>query len=367
MDYFDLRKKLYDIYKDYKDQNFMSEVFIKTIDSFYSQSDPIIFIKKVEGYIDGFDKGKGGLEYKALIDDWRLLLSSKNFDLKETSAVLAVSHDQISGINGSEINVEKDKEVSDDDIVQPQVKIVPSEIETKSIEVELPVENVNESSVDPIKLSTTNTKSIKNDKLKKIDLTIKTVKIPMSSGLITLLDDNINKTSKDFILSTGVLSDEESMVLVSNPFNTSVLKNHNFLLTRSDLFTMLSLLGLSHLNINISDSLLDEIFDGNSLKIEYFNWLTNANSIELDIQSKVNKLGQLFDKNKSQMDGIEMMLSHLILDRANVPKDKNRDTIKRYLDTSSVMNQNVEAFSVLNGVISSKVVSLKDYKRTRGE
>ena len=61
------------------------------------------------------------------------------------------------------------------------------------------------------------------------------------------------------------------------------------------------------------------------------------------------------------------MLAHLLLERANVPKDKNRETIKQFLDTSSIMNQSVDAFSVLNGVVSSKIKTIKDYKRARGE
>jgi len=61
------------------------------------------------------------------------------------------------------------------------------------------------------------------------------------------------------------------------------------------------------------------------------------------------------------------MLGYLLLERANVPKNKNRETIKQFLDTSSIMNQSIDAFGVLDGIISSKVVSIKDYKRARGE
>ena len=67
------------------------------------------------------------------------------------------------------------------------------------------------------------------------------------------------------------------------------------------------------------------------------------------------------------MFNLEMMLVHLLLERANIPKDQNRETVKKLLDTSSVMNQSMDAFSVLEGLMGSKLSSYKDYKRVRGE
>lgn len=358
MNNFELKKKLYEVYKNYKDQKFMSDVFVKTIDGFYGQPDPDIFIKKIEGYIKSFDEGKGSSDYESIIEEWR--------------SILNISDEEKLEVDVETTNDDLKEDVSNFIQPEPQVIVNVDEIESKPIQVEImrpSDEDVSSSNhkVTPIRPKEIEPKIVKKGKLNQIDLTIKTIKIPMSNGLIDLLDDNVNKVSRDFILGAGVLTDDEIMILTSNPSNTTVLKNHDFILTRSDLFTMLSLLGLSHLNIDISDGLLDDIFNGNDLKIEFFNFLMNANSIELDIQSKVSKLQTLFDKNKSQIERIEIMLAHLLLDRANVPKDKNRDTIKQYLDTSSVMNQNIEAFSVLNGVISSKIISLKDYKRSRGE
>ena len=139
------------------------------------------------------------------------------------------------------------------------------------------------------------------------------------------------------------------------------------MLTRSDLFTILILLGLNHLNVNVSDSLIDDLFDNNDLKIGYFNWVMNTNLVELDVQNRVKKLDSKLDKMKSIDERLEMMLGYLLLERANVPKNKNRDVVKQFLDTSSVMNQSMDAFGVLSGIISSKVVSMKDYKRARGD
>ena len=168
-------------------------------------------------------------------------------------------------------------------------------------------------------------------------------------------------------MSSGELTNEELIILSENENNTSVFKNHDFNLTRSDLFSMLVLLGLNHLNVSIADSVIQDIFEDNDLKIDYYNWLMNTNMVELDVQNRVKQLQQKLEKTISSNEQIEIMLAHLLLERANVPKDKNRETIKQFLDTSSIMNQSVDAFSVLNGVVSSKIKTIKDYKRARGE
>ena len=93
----------------------------------------------------------------------------------------------------------------------------------------------------------------------------------------------------------------------------------------------------------------------------------NTNLVELDVQSRVRDIQKKLDKNSSKTEILEMMLVHLLLERANIPKDQNRETVKKSLDTSSVMNQSMDAFSVLEGLIGSKVSSYKDYKRVRGE
>ena len=357
MNNFELKKALYSVYKKYKSSGFMSDTFIKTIDSFYTQSEPSLFVNRIKGYVKSFDEGKGVAEYKPFIDECRLILNG------ETNADVKVKSNSFTS-NVDNEQKSKPKEEPKSDVRQ----IVEKQIETKqdadffdkqnNVKIEKPI--VSKPKVVQIK-------STKKSKLSNLDLTTKTLKIPIANGLVDLLDENIFKASRDYILGSGVLNDEELMILNENRLNTSIMKNHDFTITRSDLFTMLSLLGLSHLNVNVSDNLLNDIFEDNSLKIEFFNWLMNTNLVELDVQNRVRKLQQKFDKNISQNERIETMLGYLLLERANVPKNKNRETIKQFLDTSSIMNQSIDAFGVLDGIISSKVVSIKDYKRARGE
>lgn len=357
MNNFELKKALYSVYKKYKSSGFMSDTFIKTIDSFYTQSEPSLFINRIKGYVKSFDEGKGVSEYKPFIDECRTILNGEFENV-------GVESKSITNVNVDVDEQKEQKSKPKEDYkhaIQPVVK--------KQTDVKLS-EKINDVVIEkPVvsKPTIVKTKSTKKSKLSSIDLSTKTLKIPIANGLVDLLDENIFNASRDYILGSGVLNDEEIMILNENKMNTSIMKNHDFTITRSDLFTMLSLLGLSHLNVNITDVLLNDIFDGNLLKIEFFNWLMNTNLVELDVQSRVRKLQQKFDKNISQNERIETMLGYLLLERANVPKNKNRETIKQFLDTSSIMNQSIDAFGVLDGIISSKVVSIKDYKRARGE
>lgn len=359
MNNFELKKALYSVYKKYKSSGFMSDTFIKTIDSFYTQSEPSLFVNRIKGYVKSFDEGKGVAEYKPFIDECRMILNGE-FENVEVESKSESGTSIKEDVDEQKEQKPKPKENSKP-VVQPLVK--------KQTEVKLS-EKINDVVIEkPVvsKPTIVKTKSTKKSKLSSIDLSTKTLKIPIANGLVDLLDENIFNASRDYILGSGVLNDEEIMILNENKMNTSIMKSHDFTITRSDLFTMLSLLGLSHLNVNITDALLNDIFDGNSLKIEFFNWLMNTNLVELDVQSRVRKLQQKFDKNISQNERIETMLGYLLLERANVPKNKNRETIKQFLDTSSIMNQSIDAFGVLDGIISSKVVSIKDYKRARGE
>ena len=359
MNNFELKKALYSVYKKYKSSGFMSDTFIKTIDSFYTQSEPSLFVNRIKGYVKSFDEGKGVAEYKPFIDECRSILNGefKNVDVESKS-----KSKPITSVN---VDADEQKEQKSKPVVQPVVE--------KQTDVRPEVKVSDKTNDDVIKKpvvskpTVVKTKSTKKSKLSSIDLSTKTLKIPIANGLVDLLDEHIFNASRDYILGSGVLNDEEIIVLNENKMNISIMKSHDFTITRSDLFTMLSLLGLSHLNVNITDALLNDIFDGNSLKIDFFNWLMNTNLVELDIQSRVRKMQQKFDKNISQNERIETMLGYLLLERANVPKNKNRETIKQFLDTSSIMNQSIDAFGVLDGIISSKVVSIKDYKRARGE
>ena len=363
MNNFELKKALYSVYKKYKSSGFMSDTFIKTIDSFYTQSEPSLFVNRIKGYVKSFDEGKGVAEYKPFIDECRSILNGqfKNVDVESKSESI------------TSVNVDSDEQKEQESKSKEDFKSVVHSVVEKQTDIR-PEVKVSDKTNDVViekpvvsKPTVVKTKSTKKSKLSSIDLSTKTLKIPIANGLVDLLDENIFNASRDYILGSGVLNDEEIIVLNENKMNTSIMKSHDFTITRSDLFTMLSLLGLSHLNVNITDALLNDIFDCNSLKIDFFNWLMNTNLVELDIQSRVRKMQQNFDKNISQNERIETMLGYLLLERANVPKNKNRETIKQFLDTSSIMNQSIDAFGVLDGIISSKVVSIKDYKRARGE
>lgn len=350
MNKFELKKALHSVYKKYKSSGFMSDTFIKTIDSFYTQSEPSLFINRIQGYVKSFDEGKGVADYKPFIDECRAILNGE-VEAKENVNESSEKLEPKPELKPDKVETKSEKKTE----VQPEVKVVEK---PKVVKIEKPVVS---------KPTVVQPKSTKKSKLTSIDLSTKTLKIPIANGLVDLLDENIVNASRDYLLGSGVLSDEEVMILNENKLNTSIMKNHDFTITRSDLFTMLSLLGLSHLNVNVTDNLLNDIFENNSLKIEFFNWLMNTNLVELDVQTRVRKLQQKFDKNISQNERIETMLGYLLLERANVPKNKNRETIKQFLDTSSIMNQSIDAFGVLDGIISSKVVSIKDYKRARGE
>ena len=350
MNKFELKKTLHSVYKKYKSSGFMSDTFIKTIDSFYTQSEPSLFINRIQGYVKSFDEGKGVADYKPFIDECRAILNGE-VEAKENVNESSEKPEPKPELKPDKVETKSEKKTE----AQPEVKVAEK---PKVVKIEKPVVS---------KPTVVQSKSTKKSKLTSIDLSTKTLKIPMANGLVDLLDENIVNASRDYLLGSGVLSDEEVMILNENKLNTSIMKNHDFTITRSDLFTMLSLLGLSHLNVNVTDNLLNDIFENNSLKIEFFNWLMNTNLVELDVQTRVRKLQQKFDKNISQNERIETMLGYLLLERANVPKNKNRETIKQFLDTSSIMNQSIDAFGVLDGIISSKVVSIKDYKRARGE
>lgn len=350
MNKFELKKALYSVYKKYKSSGFMSDTFINTIDSFYTQSEPSLFINRIQGYVKSFDEGKGVADYKPFIDECREILNGE-VEAKENVNESSEKPEPKPELKPDKVETKSEKKTE----AQPEVKVAEK---PKVVKIEKPVVS---------KPTVVQSKSTKKSKLTSIDLSTKTLKIPIANGLVDLLDENIVNVSREYLLGSGVLTDEEVMILNENKLNTSIMKNHDFTITRSDLFTMLSLLGLSHLNVNVTDNLLNDIFENNSLKIEFFNWLMNTNLVELDVQTRVRKLQQKFDKNISQNERIETMLGYLLLERANVPKNKNRETIKQFLDTSSIMNQSIDAFGVLDGIISSKVVSIKDYKRARGE
>ena len=373
---FEVKQKLYEVYKKYKQQGFMSDKFIKSLDGFYSAADPNIFVNRIKSYIIKFDEGKGVDVYKDFINECKFVLnlydnSDTNNTDDENDEFLNNSQNQDSSENETETDGnENDNDASfnqsDDDVFREETKS-----ESKSIELKVSDDSIVKPKVTVMKPIVThnkvNTVSKSKSKLTNLDLTSKTLKVPISNGLIDLFDKTIGDSSRDFLMGSGRLSDEELMILSENKMNTSIFKAYDFTLTRSDLFTILVLLGLNHLNVNVTDSLVDDLFEGNDLKIGYFNWVMNTNLVELDVQNRVKKLDTKLNKIKFIDERLEIMLSYLLLERANVPKNKNRDVVKQFLDTSSVMNQSMDAIGVLGGIISSKVVSMKDYKRARGD
>ena len=371
---FEVKQKLYEVYKKYKQQGFMSDKFIKSLDGFYSAADPNIFVNRIKSYIIKFDEGKGVDVYKDFINECKFVLnlddnSNTNNTDDENDEFLNNSQNQ----DSSENETETDGNENDDTINHSDNEVLVEKImsEPKIVESNVNVDKIVKPKVTVVKpdviQSKMNSVSKSKSRLTNLDLTSKTLKVPISNGLIDLFDKTIGDSSRDFLMGSGRLSDEELMILSENKMNTSIFKAYDFTLTRSDLFTILVLLGLNHLNVNVTDSLVDDLFEGNDLKIGYFNWVMNTNLVELDVQNRVKKLDTKLNKIKSIDERLEIMLSYLLLERANVPKNKNRDVVKQFLDTSSVMNQSMDAIGVLGGIISSKVVSMKDYKRARGD
>ena len=373
---FEIKQNLYEVYKKYKQQGFMSDKFIKSLDGFYSASDPNIFVNRIKSYIIKFDEGKGVDVYKDFINECKLVLSlddnsNTNNTNDENDGILNDSQNQYSSENETQTDGNDDDDDDSINHLDNEVLVEETMSEPKVVESNVSVDKIVKPKVTVVKPVVTQNKmnnvSKSKSKLTNLVLTSKTLKVPISNGLIDLFDKTIGDSSRDFLIGSGRLSDEELMILSENKMNTSIFKAYDFTLTRSDLFTILVLLGLNHLNVNVTDSLVNDLFEGNDLKIGYFNWVLNTNLVELDVQDRVKKLDSKLNKIKSIDERLEIMLSYLLLERANVPKNKNRDMVKQFLDTSSVMNQSMDAIGVLGGVISSKVVSMKDYKRARGD
>ena len=70
---FEVKQKLYEVYKKYKQQGFMSDKFIKSLDGFYSAADPNIFVNRIKSYIIKFDEGKGVDVYKDFINECKFV------------------------------------------------------------------------------------------------------------------------------------------------------------------------------------------------------------------------------------------------------------------------------------------------------
>lgn len=373
----ELKSALHAVFQKYRDSGVLSQSFRDGLAQYYTSSNPKLYINRMQYFVDLFDQGKGGDRYVDFITEIRAVLDGvdSGVAVKEESKTKSAVEETESNLESKpkeedveqKVDIKSEKTVKDDSVKQVKsvAKVETSKrdsvFEQKDVEIKV-------SKVQPKKQqSKTVVKSKRTAKYDIVDMSSKTMKVTVANGLVELFDQNMGVMAKSFLLSSGELTDEEAHVLATSDTNVSIYRDHDFNLTRSDFFTILMLIGLTHMNVTLKDGLVDSLFDHNDLKIDFFNELVNTNLVELDIQFRVRELQLKLEKSVSQNERIEAMLGFLLLERANVPKDQNRETIKKALDTSSIMNQATDSFSVLDGLIGSKVSSIKDYKRARGE
>lgn len=375
MNNIELKNKLHDIFKKYRGTGIFGSNFKDNLNQYYANPRPELYINRIKSLVTKFETDGGDERYLDYINEVKVLLSGSdtesNNDKAESTkeskdetndeAKLSEPNDkQTDSINNE---TKDDSEIEQVEVKKPVVKTSDTKVETKTetfVETKKPVVNKPNSKKSIVK-------SKRTGKHEVIDLTPKTIKFTLPTGLLNLFDKTFADVSKSYLLSSGVLSDEEAMLLSEVDNNVTIYREHGFQITRSDMFIILILLGLVHLNVYLKDETINDLFDDNTLKIEFYNEIMNTNLVELDVQSRVRDIQKKLEKNSSKTDVLEMMLNHLLLERANIPKDQNRETVKKSLDTSSVMNQSMDAFSVLEGLMGSKLSSYKDYKRVRGE
>ena len=367
MNNIELKNKLHDIFKKYRDTGIFGSNFKDNLNQYYSNPRPELYINRIKSLVAKFETDGGDERYLDYINEVKSLLSDSDTEFdndkkesKDETKAPETNDKQDDSINNE---TKEDSDTEQVEVKKPVVKTNDTKIETKSetvVETKKPV--VNKSNVKKSIV-----KSKRTGKHEVIDLTPKTIKFTLPTGLLNLFDKTFADVSKSYLLSSGVLSDEEAMLLSEVDNNVTIYREHGFQITRSDMFIILILLGLVHLNVYLKDETINDLFDDNTLKIDFYNEIMNTNLVELDVQSRVRDIQKKLEKNSSKTDVLEMMLIHLLLERANIPKDQNRETVKKSLDTSSVMNQSMDAFSVLEGLMGSKLSSYKDYKRVRGE
>lgn len=375
----ELKQALYEVFKKHRDLGSMSTQFKQGLNQYYTSPNPESYINRMKYYVGLFDQGKGDERYIDFINEIREVF--KKAEVGDSNA------EQTVGTKSEVISVESKDESKSDNKVETEKKTESVKIEVKSESVKsqkpqprIPTENKFKSDkedydykpdkpqpqkkqhIEPI------VKSKRTGKYSIVDMSQKSIRLTLSNGLIDLFDKHMGEAGKNYLIGSGKLTDVEANALASDTGNVSATyRNHDFNLTRNDLFTILILLGLTHLNVDLKDDTVSELFDYNELKIDFYQQLMNTNLVELDVQSRVRELQKKLEKSVGQNERIETMLGFLLLERANVPKNQNRETVKKALDTSSVMNQAPDSFSVLDGIIGSKISSIKDYKRVRGE
>ena len=375
----ELKSALHAVFQKHRDSGVLSQNFKDGLAQYYTSSNPKLYINRMQYFVDLFDQGKGDVRYVDFITEIRAVLDGADSGIvvKEESKTESIVEETESNSESKpkeedveqKVDIKSEKTINDDSVkqVKPVAKVKVETSKRDSVFEQKDVE-IKVSKVQPKKQqSKTVVKSKRTAKYDIVDMSSKTMKVTVANGLVELFDQNMGVMAKAFLLSSGELTDEEAHVLATSETNVSIYRDHDFNLTRSDFFTILMLIGLTHMNVTLKDGLVDSLFEYNDLKIDFFNELVNTNLVELDVQSRVRELQRKLEKSVSQNERIETMLGFLLLERANVPKNQNRETIKKALDTSSVMNQATDSFSVLDGVIGSKVSSIKDYKRARGE
>lgn len=393
--FIELKNRLYEVYKHHKNLGALPAKFRQGLDQYYANPNPESFVNRLRLYVDAFDRGEGDETFRDFITDVKEVLEldtgTVNSSEKSKSSMNEVRDSTSKSLANLESNegathsvpesktddikpsVPKDKVDSSISKPKPNVSSINTKLVGVSDTMTLDVENLakpkpQKPSNNSRSGSSSSTKKKRKGKVEILDRTDKTLKVALPNGLVELLDQNIFEFSKSHLISSGLLTDQEALVLSEGIISpTSIFKKYDFNLTRSDLFIILALLGLTHFNVNLTDSTIESLFGDNTIKLDFYNSIVNTNLVELDVQSRVKELERKLDKNVSVNEKIETMLGFLLLERANAPKNENRETIKKALDTSSVMNQSVDAFGLLDGLIGSKVSSIKDYKRARGE
>lgn len=370
MNNIELKNKLHDVFKKYRDTGIFGANFKENLNQYYANPRPELYINKIKSLVMKFETDGGDKRYLDYINEVKILLNGLDTESNNDKVELKDEDKFVDMDTTSNVEINSENNETKEDSNTEQVEVKKSVVKTSETKDETKFESVVETKKPAVNKSNVKKSIVKSKRTGKhevIDLTPKTIKFTLPTGLLNLFDKTFGDTSKSYLLSSGVLSDEEAMILSEVDNNVTIYREHGFQITRSDMFIILILLGLVHLNVYLKDETINDLFDDNDLKIDFYNEIMNTNLVELDVQSRVRDIQKKLDKNSFKTEILEMMLVHLLLERANIPKDQNRETVKKSLDTSSVMNQSMDAFSVLEGLIGSKVSSYKDYKRVRGE
>jgi hypothetical protein len=386
----ELKIKLHDIFKKYRDEGIFGTKFKDNINQYYVNPKPEIYIDRMVKLVEQYDSSNVDVKFKPFILEIRKILIDNEY--------LSADDFEEDDVSNDKCDVEQVESESETDVVKEEAKVDDEQVDNKKDDVstkddtngnvssnqevsektnsifeqnEVDIE-VSKPVVNKPKPKSTNgkkpiVKSKRTGKHDIVDLTPRNVKFMLPNGLVELFDKTFFEVAKNYLLSSGVLTDEEAILLSEVDNNASIYRDYDFQLTRSDMFIMLILMGMIHMNVYVKDETIRELFDGNNLKISFYENLLNTNLVELDVQSRVRDIQKKVDSHSSDHEYLKLMLTYLLLERANVPKDQNRETVKKVLDTSSVMNQSMDAVSVLDGVVKSKILTLKDYKRVRGE